>query len=215
MLKIWRIELDDPVHCQPARLGWLDIQETRRWQNLRRESHRYAAAHTAMRDLLSRQLGCQPQSVQYLYNPWGKPFLSHGPAFSLSHSGGVALLAVQTEGPLGVDIEIPVTETDPGWLTDCQSQAEQSRMSAPLTPDQALRLWVRKEAVLKALGRGLSLPMSQIAVQPGPGTRLRAVSECDSQRALWHLYDLDAGPGAQAALACRCRQESLQIKPWL
>lgn len=127
----------------------------------------------------------------------------------------MALLAVQTEGPLGVDIEIPVTETDPGWLTDCQSQAEQSRMSAPLTPDQALRLWVRKEAVLKALGRGLSLPMSQIAVQPGPGTRLRAVSECDSQRALWHLYDLDAGPGAQAALACRCRQESLQIKPWL
>lgn len=96
-----------------------------------------------------------------------------------------------------------------------QIEAEQSRMSAPLTPEQALRLWVRKEAVLKAPGRGLSLPMSQIAVPPRQSARLRAVSECDSQLALWHLYDLDAGPGAQAALACRSHQASLKINLWL
>ncbi|AMC36178.1 4'-phosphopantetheinyl transferase family protein [Janthinobacterium sp. B9-8] len=218
MLKIWRVTLDDPVHLDPPRLAALDQQEHQRWQSLRKalDARRYAAAHTALRSILASELACSPGDIQYSQNDWGKPFLERGPAFSLSHSGPLALIAVQADLPLGVDIELHSKETSPDWFTDCWSPAELRRMHQPLNAAQALRLWVRKEAVLKAVGRGLHLPMSQVVLPLGESQRLRAISHCEGQNTLWHLYDLDAGAGALAALASRqlYSADELRLVDW-
>lgn len=207
--------LDDPAHLDPPRLAALDQQEHQRWQRLLRaiDASRYAAAHTALRSILANELACSPSDIQYLHNAWGKPFLEHGPAFSLSHSGPLALIAVQPDLPLGIDIELQSKETSPDWFTDCWSPAELRRMHQPLNAAQALRLWVRKEAVLKAVGRGLHLPMSQVVLPLGESQRLRAISHCEGQNTLWHLYDLDIGVGALAALASRQHYSADELRP--
>ncbi|MDW5416257.1 4'-phosphopantetheinyl transferase superfamily protein [Iodobacter sp. CM08] len=217
MLKIWRVQLDDPAHLHPSRLACLDQKETNRWQRLRKDAHRYAAAHTALRSILASELMCLPSDIQYLQNPWGKPWLRQGLQFSLSHSGGLALIALQPDVPLGVDIELSSKDTDISWFSECWSPAELKRMQQPLSPEQALRLWVRKEAVLKALGRGLSLPMSQVVLPLGQAQRMRAMTVCEEQSALWHLYDLDVGQGQLAALASRrhYRPEALRVLDYL
>ncbi|MEN9656707.1 MAG: hypothetical protein RL571_172 [Pseudomonadota bacterium] len=217
MLKVWRVQLDDPAHLHPSRLAWLDQEETNRWQRLRKDAHRYAAAHTALRGILASELACSPSDIQYQQNPWGKPWLRQGLQFSLSHSQGHALIALQPNVPLGVDIELNSKDCDVSWFSQCWSPAELKRMQQPLSPEQALRLWVRKEAVLKALGRGLSLPMSQVVLPLGQAQRMRAITACEGQSALWHLYDLDAGQGKLAAVASRRRycSDELQVLDYL
>ncbi|MEJ2792349.1 4'-phosphopantetheinyl transferase superfamily protein [Iodobacter sp. LRB] len=218
MLKIWRVYLDDAAWLSGPGLAVLDEQEHQRWQSLRRalDANRYAAAHIALRAVLASELDCLPADIRYQHNPWCKPFLHHGPAFSLSHSGGIALIALQPLGPLGIDIELHNNDTDPDWFSDFQSPAELRKIAQPLSAAQALKLWVRKEAVLKAFGRGLHLPMSQVVLPQGENRRMRAMIHCESENTLWHLYDLDVGIEALAALVSRrsYTAQELQVKDW-
>jgi phosphopantetheinyl transferase len=104
----------------------------------------------------------------------GKPF-EHGVItgnlklyVSLSHSGGLAAVAVSSE-PVGVDVqrkpEIPVDR-----LLRIASKFhpdERARLEAlheNQLPDAFCRLWACKESVLKLCGRGLSLPLSSFCI---------------------------------------------------
>lgn len=101
----------------------LDAQERKRTDAFIRRSDGmlYAAAHVAVRRLLGRYTATLPQDVRFMREPCpgcgephGRPALSPPPPplhYSLSHSGGVALVGVGTV-PLGVDVEkLPGVET--------------------------------------------------------------------------------------------------------
>jgi len=60
------------------------------------------------------------------------------------------------------------------------------------------RLWTRKEAVLKADGRGLAIGLEKIDVSDGPGELIRVST---GEQGLWKVYDLDVAPGYSGALA--------------
>lgn len=90
-------------------------------------------------------------------NEWGKPYLAerNDIHFSLSHSGTWAVCAV-SDRPVGVDIE-------------CLRSMEKVARLFPeaKTDDDVLRLWTAKEAYLKLLGRGLTVPLDRVPVQLG------------------------------------------------
>ena len=90
-------------------------------------------------------------------NEWGKPYLANRDDlhFSLSHSGSWAVCAI-SDTPIGVDIERPRTT---GKIVRLFPNAR--------TQDDILRLWTAKEAYLKLLGRGLTVPLDSISVQLG------------------------------------------------
>lgn len=96
--------------------------------------------------LLRRALGCTDDAL--LRDANGKPYLSAGPAFSLTHGGTLAAILV-ADGPCGVDAE-PLNRAvrQPGRLFLPQE------LATGLSP---AALWTRKEAVFKADGRGASL----------------------------------------------------------
>ncbi|MFK0167056.1 4'-phosphopantetheinyl transferase family protein [Rhizobium sp. NPDC090279] len=91
--------------------------------------------------------------------PNGKPFVPDGPHFNLSHSAGMALLAVSDGGPVGIDLEIEGHGRNLAAAAALTlAPAEQSCFEAATPEDQGRllrRAWVRKEAVLKAVGCGL------------------------------------------------------------
>ena len=118
---------------------------------------------------------------------------------SLSHSGDWIALAVSRAGPLGVDIE-PLTRMNmlPGLADSICAPSERMELET-LAADQRdralLALWVRKEALLKAAGTGLSVEMSSFSAPEGPVPSMPILAG----RA-W-LEMLDAPPACLAALA--------------
>ena len=104
---------------------------------------------------------------------------------SLSRSDGRQLVAV-ADVPVGVDIESMA-----GTAPSEGMQLAPGEHATP-GPDGPWRTWTRKEAVLKATGRGVSLDPRTVRVD-------RPTVELDGRT--WWLTDLDPAPGTVGALA--------------
>jgi 4'-phosphopantetheinyl transferase len=184
--------------------------ERRRAQAFRKPELRdaYAASHVALRRILAGYLGTDPAVLEFHHNVFGKPSLSAYPElhFNLSHSGGWALIGVSRDGPLGVDVEVhsvaPPLEIAPMVF----SAAEQALIKSASSADRVALfydLWVRKEALVKAIGQGLSLPFSEITVSDCINAEISRPSlpPAVAGEVPWHLFSLPPLPGAAAALA--------------
>jgi 4'-phosphopantetheinyl transferase len=91
----------------------------------------------------------------------GKPYVTGGPVFNLSHSGRVVALAIGTAEPVGIDIEV-IKWFEPGLLDVVCNDAEKRWILSQHTTAAFYRCWTRKEAVLKAAGLGLVSDLSKI-----------------------------------------------------
>ena len=89
----------------------------------------------------------------------------------------------------------------------CFSPAEQRAVAGDPDPMHAFyRVWSRKEAVIKADGRGVSIGLDRFDVSAGAPPALldaRWEGAVPDEAARWSLRSLDAGPGYAAALAVR------------
>lgn len=93
----------------------------------------------------------------------GQPLYRGKPEVSISHTGTGAFAAVSDCGRLGLDVEqirsLAIEEIDIA-LNERDRQLALELSSNPAPP--ALRVWVRKEAVLKGVGCGLTLPPNEV-----------------------------------------------------
>jgi 4'-phosphopantetheinyl transferase len=110
-IHVWRVFLDHPRAA--SELAWLDSSERERSARLGDNTarRRFASAHIAKRKLLAAYLGLSPAELRFTVADKGKPSLDRSSVqstpleFNLSHSAGLALLAVSRDRPLGVDVE--------------------------------------------------------------------------------------------------------------
>lgn len=116
------------------------------------------AVHLALREVIAEATGLPAGGVEFLRapctacgGPHGKPYAREAPEFSLSRSGRWGLIAL-ADRPVGVDLEVRRVLERP--LPDLLAPGE--------TSGDELRTWVRKEALLKATGTGLTAPLSSI-----------------------------------------------------
>ena len=122
-----------------------------------------------LRALLGRYLDRDPLDLCFALGPHGKPtLLQEGEAtgdlhFNLSHSGGLALVAVTAGREVGVDVEVPRGRVDELAIAERVLGSEQARRLAALNSRARarafLRAWVAHEAVVKCLGLGLATPL--------------------------------------------------------
>jgi 4'-phosphopantetheinyl transferase len=132
-LHVWVVPLDDP--------------EKKRRREL---------AHLAEGRVLADYLGVTPAMLEFERAPGGKPRLRGEPLqFNLSHSDRVALLAVSPVLPVGIDVQGPHPNASKSWFAKriC-TEREHEHFHGEPDPDDLLRLWARKEAVIKARGEG-------------------------------------------------------------
>ncbi|MBB6187765.1 4'-phosphopantetheinyl transferase superfamily protein [Rhodanobacter sp. MP7CTX1] len=182
--------LDDEIHVW--RLGY------------RRELGR-----APLRALLAAYVGEPPQSLVLIDGEHGRPELAppHGSlAFNWSHSGDRALLAIARGVAPGIDLERWRARTRALEIAQRFFCAEEAAALAMLDGAQLtsafLDLWTAKEAVLKALGRGIAFGLERLrfAVPPA-ASRLLWLDEDDA--AQWQLRRLPADGEFVATLAWR------------
>lgn len=155
------------------------------------DRQRYVASHLALRQALSEYTGLQHAELHLSKGSFGKPSLTgHARTqFSLSHSQGLALIAIGGRGPLGADIELLRPVPDAAVLAaEHFTRREQEALAAlpAHERDRAfLTCWTRKEACLKAIGVGLLLSSQSFEVGLEPDCR--SVELSVAGRILWLL----------------------------
>jgi 4'-phosphopantetheinyl transferase len=151
-----------------------------------------------LRETLAVYLDVAPDEVPLTRTPEGKPQLppGRGPAFSLSHTAGLAVIAVTAREAVGVDIELATRRTPQAVmrraLTDEELQAIQ-RLPAAERDEAFLRHWTVKEAYLKALGTGLAAGLRSVSVADALAAPRVADAEFSAQR-------FDPRPGVLGAV---------------
>lgn len=211
---VWRITLDQPAAVTHALRGILGAGEARRANHSASERARirFVVARGALRVILGQYLGIAPADLRFAVNEHGKPTLPNRPGwpnltFNVSHSGDLALIAVAQERAVGVDVErIAAGRTPMAIAARFFSPAEITALCS-LPADQQIigffNCWTRKEAYLKARGKGLALPLDQfdVSLKPGEPAALLATRDDPSEASRWSLQTIEPGPGYVAALA--------------
>ncbi|QDU87222.1 4'-phosphopantetheinyl transferase sfp [Pirellulimonas nuda] len=166
-IRVWYWRTCDP--CTAAQWSLLDGAETAWAHRLVRDVSRtrYVASHVGLRTRLAELTGERPEALRFSTGPQGKPSLVGGgnPSFNLAHSGDWAALAVSTLGELGVDLEVFRKVRDARAIARryfAPSEHAAIEVDEPDTP--FLRVWTRKEAVVKLIGTGLLQPLTSFAV---------------------------------------------------
>jgi 4'-phosphopantetheinyl transferase len=127
---------------------------------------RFALSHAATRVVLGAYAGAEPARLELRYESGGRPEPVDGDLhWSLSHSSRLALVGVGRGAPLGVDVEhVRPLHDAPALARRVLTSEEHARWASEPTTPALLRLWVRKEAVVKATGEGLSRPLDELSV---------------------------------------------------
>jgi len=169
---------------------------------------RHLAGRALLRRALAEHAGIDARGLSFEPGPQGRPGLPGCPvSFNLSHAGDQVWVALARGAEVGVDVEridaLPADDLPLGVLADAE-RAVLDRLAPEALRPAFMRTWVRKEAVLKALGTGLTLEPCRFVVDIPAGTGagwLRAPPPGDT--ADWAVVDLAAPPGYVAALALR------------
>jgi len=210
MVDVWQIALDRPAAFVEGLRGLLSADELARANKFRVEhgASRYIVGRGVLRTLLARYTGLTPQALAFAYNEFGKPELpGTDVCFNLSHSHGIALAAVTREREVGVDIERIRDEVIREKIAERFFSPAEALALASLPPDQQAQgffnCWTRKEAWIKARGRGLSIPLNsfEVTLAPGEPARLVATRPDSEEAGRWSLETLDCEPGFAAAIA--------------
>lgn len=214
-IHLWRARLDCPHEDLERFRTCLSPDEREKASSFYFEQHRdhYAAGRGILRDLLSRYLGIAATEIRFGYNDFGKPAVN-GLQFNLAHSHDLALYAFSLKHQLGVDLEKMRPELANEEIADRFFSREEARALKNSGIEGFFRCWTRKEAFVKAHGKGLSLPLDKFTVDVGKTARLLTVESDPTEVNRWAMYSLDAGAGYAAALAAEGKNHVLKYWDW-
>ena len=126
------------------------------------------------------------------YDEWGKPVTDGGYGFNVAHAGSMVVCAGGADMQVGVDIE-EVRSVDETLYREYFTELEWGTIQSARDKTEAFyRMWVRKEAVLKALGKGVLFPLDEVDV---------GVDEVMCEGRVFYLKDVFVRDGYVACVA--------------
>jgi 4'-phosphopantetheinyl transferase len=211
---VWFADLADPTFDQGAEhLDSTELARAARFAGVGLRQ-RYERAHSALRRLLGAYTKSAPHTLAFRSGAHGKPYLPHHRLeFNMSHSGNLWMVAVGMD-PLGVDIEA-VTDPAPHEAAPLAFDSDELAALRGTHADQRdaffFRMRVRKEAVLKALGRGFWQDPRELNATDPAGCPL-AVR--DDRGGGWSTLNMPEMPGIAAALTCASDVSTVHCWHW-
>jgi 4'-phosphopantetheinyl transferase len=214
-IEIWLTQLDldaDQVRQCALHLSPDELLRANRF-HFEHDRRRFIVARATLRMLLGGCLAVKPNAIALGYTRNGKPVVADHAAgihFNVSHAHERALYAISKSCALGVDIEYLNRDVDYSGLAERfftrRECAALQRIPEPDRKRAFFACWTRKEAVIKATGDGLSLPLDQFDVTVAPEGAPRVLdSAVASHAGYWNLYGPDVGHDYVAAVAAHYR----------
>ena len=207
---VWRARLRLPRQQLAGLEAILAEDERARAARFHFPEHRdaFVAGRGIQRLILARYAAVPPAALVYSFSRHGKPELPGSALrFNASNSGVLALYAVARGREVGVDVEEAKPMPDAEAIARRFFSAAENEVLAGLPEGVRsaafFRCWTRKEAYLKAVGDGLSLPLESFDVSfaPGEEARLLRTRADPGGAARWTLVGLEPGEGYVGALA--------------
>ncbi|WP_425144796.1 4'-phosphopantetheinyl transferase family protein [Deinococcus sp.] len=219
VVEVWTYQLASSPFSDPT--GTLPVSEQQRADQLMQAGARrlfLAAAHLK-RSVLAQSVGLPPADLRFQTGPNGKPFLAagqnpHDLRFNLTHSGQLALLAVTRGAELGIDLERLRAVQWRGVAAQVFSQSERHtlRHTPPARQPQVFfDHWTAKEAYLKALGCGLSIPPESVSLHIRH-PEVQVIHPAAHDQGVWQGRLFTPAEGYRAALVVEAGSGSFALR---
>ena len=217
---IWRADLDSEEVARrfESLLGPDEMQRANRFR-FAEHRRRFVIARGCLRTLLGGYLKTEAQKLTFSYSREGKPALdpSYGSdlRFNVSHSGDIGVFAFAAGTGIGVDVEMIRLDVDvdesPKRFFSMDEQDYLAGIHGEPKYQAFFNCWTRKEAYVKALGSGLSLPLRDfdVSLLPGEPAKLLATRPDPSLADRWSMASLDLGTECAAAVVKEGRIDKL------
>jgi 4'-phosphopantetheinyl transferase len=208
---VWAIELGRPLDPGIKIDSILSIDERHRAERFvfAKDALRFRLCRAMLRMGLAWYLDKAPQEIILTTDSRGKPYLAESSAlhFNVTHCEGLGLIAFTTLGEVGIDVEDSHRDVEALDVASANFTSNETAMiaAAETLREQAsvfLRLWTRKEAVLKASGHGIQggLATFDVSQQPPAMVKLSRASDVDSETC-WLVQDLELANEFTGAVA--------------
>lgn len=174
-IHIWRVLLKSDSATLETSFENLSPDELQRAERyyFKKDRNHFMVARGILRKILSSYLDICPKQIRFSYNDFGKPMVSSVVNnklvfFNISHSQNLALVAVTSKQEIGVDIEalnknIDVLKVADYFFSPTEIQGLKT-LSPALRVPFFFKIWTRKEALIKAFGKGLLLLSKQFTI---------------------------------------------------
>ena len=185
----------------------------------------FAFAHGVLRDVLSQYLHRPPRDIRFRQNAFGKPSLDETDGgrqteFNLSHAGRLVLIGLCRGRRIGIDVEEIRPMDDISAIAESHFTSQEHEFifrQQPADRDRTFfRCWTRKEAYVKAVGKGLSIPLNSFDTLTSEAQRGGLLDSGSSSKdgAMWQLADLELPEGYVGAVAVETGINRLVCFEW-
>jgi len=223
---VWRISLpEQDENTVETMRQTLSKEELLRLEKLTQPLSRrnFIICRALMRKILTHYLRCENETLDILYNEYGKPYInSSSPEaknlhFNLSHSGDIALFAICLGAEVGIDIERRDKQRDALRLAHRffhPGEYQALKNTHPMRREFVfIRAWTRKEAFAKAIGTGLQFPFSRFQISLDESAKLLWVDQ-ERYYGPIALFDIPIAEPYLASLAILSQQQSVVLINW-
>ena len=179
-----------------------------------------------LRNVLSPHAGVDPTEIRFTYEDHGKPHLiseqgGDDIGFNVSHSRDVSVFAIADDRTVGVDVEFIRDDYDHDPIADRWFSSRENKLLAQLPVEDRIdgffAVWSRKEAIVKALGTGISHRLSSFSVSVSPRDAAAILeTEWDpSQKNAWSIHDIPLPEGYAGAVVARGKDWRPLFRDWI
>lgn len=184
-----------------------------------KDRNNFVLSRGILRIILAHYLNKSPREIILHFNNYGKPFIREvkNIEFNLSHSKDKLLLAFTNNIPVGIDIEFMNADFVKGDIAGkFFSPFEVSglkKLPDELKIEGFYNCWTRKEALIKGIGKGLSIPLDSFDVELIPG-KTPAIFDMRfdiKEKGKWQIVDLKLHEEYKSALALKSKNYEIKI----
>jgi 4'-phosphopantetheinyl transferase len=224
---VWRVSLVVPEftldHLQVV-LSQEEVTRAARF-HFEKDRKRWIVGRGVLRILLGRYVNTYPSQLRFGSHAYGKPFLAFPSVsppleFNISHSHDLVLYAFTFTRQVGIDLEYKGASVDYEALAKVSFSPNEQALFRSLPDDVKqeafFNCWTRKEAYIKARGKGLSIPLDQFDVSFIPGEPAALLQDREDPREMtrWTLQELLPGSNYAGAIAVEGTRWNLSCWQW-
>lgn len=188
----------------------------------KKDRHQYLVAHAFLRLCLSQYIDVKSDQWTFHKNRYGKPYtdcLINGLPlkFNLSHTNGLVACIITVQHEVGVDVEYVVRDETRREIAERYFSPEEYHDMSLLSPEgqdkKFYDYWTLKEAYIKAIGRGLYMPLDAFFFKFEDNSRIKISfrDTVNNQSDQWIFYLHELEQKFMCAVAIECGDVSVEL----